>query len=365
MTKFIMKLCVSFMKLLALQGQQVNDILYKDPLNQLPGEKLNVGFTTRATLNRLLEAGDITPQEVQLFQQAALAFLVRAVEYIINKLPLKDAKFVDVQQRAECGVEDALYFVDMQGQLDEGNTDSFENLHEFVDTNDYDAISVIPHIKQHISSLMGFFKKYFPENSSQYDWVRDPFSAPAPTGFSSAEEDQFIDMTSDSTLRLSFTSQTLSAFWLSVERQYPLLGEKAISILLPFATSYLCEIGFSAVAALKTKYRSQLNIEQELREQDKVSEEFLEYQLMDIPMPQDPTTFNVEEFWGSMSSIKSKTLRGFSPWFDKTKTRNSLALDGTLSSIMTVKMAGLEPVFQMGATNPCAKGLKISHQQLQ
>lgn len=28
---------------------------------------------------------------------------------------------------------------------------------------------------------------------------------------------------------------------------------------------------------------------------------------------------------------------------NKTKTRNSLALDGTLSSIMTVKMAGLEP----------------------
>ena len=57
---------------------------------------------------------------MQLFQQAALAFLVRAVEYGINKLPLKEAllkhaKFVDVQQRAECGVEDALYFVDRQG----------------------------------------------------------------------------------------------------------------------------------------------------------------------------------------------------------------------------------------------------------
>ncbi|KAK5899234.1 hypothetical protein CesoFtcFv8_008733 [Champsocephalus esox] len=63
MTKFIKKLCARFMKPSALQGQQVHDILYKDPLNQLPGEKLNVGFTTRATLNRLLEAGDITPRE--------------------------------------------------------------------------------------------------------------------------------------------------------------------------------------------------------------------------------------------------------------------------------------------------------------
>lgn len=109
-------------------------------------------------------------------------------------------------------------------RLDEGSTDSFENLQEFIDASDYDAISVMPHIKQHISSLLEYFKKYFPENSSQYDWVRDPFNAPAPTSFSSAEEDQFIDMSSDFTLRLRFTSQTLSEFWLSVERPFFLRG---------------------------------------------------------------------------------------------------------------------------------------------
>ncbi|KAK1904474.1 Protein FAM200B, partial [Dissostichus eleginoides] len=155
MTKFIKKLC------------EVHEAVSTTGPTR---EKLNVGFTTRATLNRLLEAGDITPQEVQLFQQAALAFLVRAVEYGINKLPLKEAllrhtRFVDVQQRTECGVEDALYFIDRFQEL-------------------------------------------------------LPFHGP--------------------------------------------------------------------------------------EEQDKVCEEFLEYQLMDIPMPQDPTTFNVEEFWGSMSSIKCK-----------------------------------------------------------
>ena len=31
---------------------------------------------------------------------------------------------------------------------------------------------------------------------------------------------------------------------------------------------------------------------------------------------------------------------------NKTKTRNCLALDGTLSSIMTIKMANLEPCFR-------------------
>lgn len=169
---------------------------------------LNVGFTTRATLNRLLETGDITPQEVQLFQQVALAFLVRAVEYGINKLPLKEpllkhAKLVDVQQRTECGVEDALYFVHRQG------------FHIFQNFNILYTLTLIL-----IMATKQIFKQFF-------------------------------------------THGALFRF----------------QELLPFHGP---------------------------EEQDKVSEEFLEYQLMDIPMPQDPTTFNVEEFWGSMSSIKSK-----------------------------------------------------------
>ena len=32
-----------------------------------------------------------------------------------------------------------------------------------------------------------------------------------------------------------------------------------------FATSYMCEAGFSAVAVLKTKYRLKLDVEREMR----------------------------------------------------------------------------------------------------
>ncbi|XP_029958821.1 uncharacterized protein LOC115396888 isoform X4 [Salarias fasciatus] len=198
------------------------------------GEKLNVGFTTRATLDRLLEAGEVTPEKAQQFQQAALAFLVRAVEYAMDTLPLEDAllkhaRFLDVQLRAECGVEDALYFVDR-----------------------------------------------YPE-------------------------------------------------------------------LLPF---------------------------HDPKEQDQIRQEFMEYQLMDIAMPQDPTSFDVEEFWGKMSS-KKNTVTGLNQFerlskiatlvlvlphsdadaervlsmvgLNKTSQRNSLSLNGTLASIMTLNMAGLEP----------------------
>jgi hypothetical protein len=36
-------------------------------------------------------------------------------------------------------------------------------------------------------------------------------------------------------------------------------------IFIPFATTYLCEAGFSAVAVIKNKYRSKINVEQEMR----------------------------------------------------------------------------------------------------
>ena len=34
---------------------------------------------------------------------------------------------------------------------------------------------------------------------------------------------------------------------------------------MPFAASYLCEAGFSAVAVIKLKYRNKIDIEREMR----------------------------------------------------------------------------------------------------
>ncbi|CAL8389421.1 unnamed protein product [Boreogadus saida] len=43
---------------------------------------------------------------------------------------------------------------------------------------------------------------------------------------------------------------------------------------------------------------------------------------------------------------------------NKTKTRNSLALDGTLSSIMSIKMADLEPCFKWEPPSDVLKASK-------
>ncbi|CAL8234029.1 unnamed protein product [Boreogadus saida] len=58
-------------------------------------------------------------------------------------------------------------------------------------------------------------------------------------------------------------------------------------------------------------------------------------------------------------SINTDAERVFSVvGLNKTKTRNSLALDGTLSSTMTIKMADLEPCFKWEPPSDVLKASK-------
>jgi len=55
------------------------------------------------------------------------------------------------------------------------------------------------------------------------------------------ELEELAELPCDRTLKIQFREKSLSAFWLSVSTEYPLLSTKAVNILLPFATTYLCE----------------------------------------------------------------------------------------------------------------------------
>ena len=54
-------------------------------------------------------------------------------------------------------------------------------------------------------------------------------------------------------------------FWFSVESEFPQIPTKAMKVLIPFASTYLCECGFSALTLIKYKYRSRLQVEDDLR----------------------------------------------------------------------------------------------------
>lgn len=154
--------------------------------------------------------------------------------------------------------------------LKQENLTMFANLNDCIKTykaEEQHVKVVFVTIENHLAMLAKNFKKYFLADDkliSSYKWVRDPFQN-TPEGLSIEEEETFIDFTASGETKRQFSNKSLFEFWAGVDDEFSALKTRAFRILLPFSTSYLCETGFSAVASLKTKYRSQLNIERELR----------------------------------------------------------------------------------------------------
>ena len=101
----------------------------------------------------------------------------------------------------------------------------------------------------HLDALISHFEKYFSEDMEKHNWIRNPFvvNANASHGFTSLEAEQFIDLSSDLTLKSIYNLNLLISFRVKDRYELPLVGCKALRVLVPFATSYLYKAGFSAV----------------------------------------------------------------------------------------------------------------------
>ena len=124
-------------------------------------------------------------------------------------------------------------------------------------------------VHDHLSLLLKEFEHYFPTTKdprTAKEWIRDPFvNKPGESSMSVLEEDQLLEIENDGGLKSMFETTTLPVFWIKNKTEYPEITTKALKTLLPFPTSYLCEAGFSAMTATKTKLRSRLDIRNTLR----------------------------------------------------------------------------------------------------
>lgn len=69
----------------------------------------------------------------------------------------------------------------------------------------------------------------------------------------------------DKYISYGFTYINENEFWISLSNEYPDLCQEALKKLVPFATTYLCESGFSTLTTIKTKSRNKLDVEPTMR----------------------------------------------------------------------------------------------------
>ena len=74
-----------------------------------------------------------------------------------------------------------------------------------------------------------------------------------------------VDMRNNTGIKMEFSDDSLENFWASQLETYPVLAKKALTMLVPFATTYLCVTGFSCLVHIKTKSRNCLEPQHDMR----------------------------------------------------------------------------------------------------
>ena len=72
-------------------------------------------------------------------------------------------------------------------------------------------------------------------------------------------KDNFVEMRASKKIKMKFDSMHLATFWCAQLEMFSQLEKSALKILVPFATTYLCETGFSILVSIKTKPRNRLD----------------------------------------------------------------------------------------------------------
>ncbi|CAG5052364.1 unnamed protein product [Parnassius apollo] len=129
-----------------------------------------------------------------------------------------------------------------------------------------DVIDTKNQISNHLQHLTDEFKRYFPDscNNIMYRLATDPFHVDIDMLPDTLQE-QALEIKNDTAAQYDFEKMDKALFWIKYLQDYPSTAEQALKLFLPFSSTYLCEKAFSAVVAIKTKYRSKLDIASDLR----------------------------------------------------------------------------------------------------
>ena len=146
-------------------------------------------------------------------------------------------------------------------KVNQGNFAMFEKLSEF----EADSLSaqIKQEISEHLRSLEKEFQRYFPDLDEGFvTFPRNSFSLAMDIATVPEEvQEELLDLRNDSASREMFMEKWISQFWCSMQQSYPKLLTEALRVIVPFASTYICETGFSALVQNISKARNQPNVE--------------------------------------------------------------------------------------------------------
>ena len=128
-------------------------------------------------------------------------------------------------------------------------------------------ISMKKEFCSHLDTLQTSFQGYFNLDSLKSEaWIRNPFLIDL-NGINDEDfnKKELIDLRPSELLKIEFNAKTLEEFWCSQQQSYQSLAKQAIRSMIPFATMYLCEAGFSALVTMKTKHRNRMDVQHDIR----------------------------------------------------------------------------------------------------
>lgn len=156
-----------------------------------------------------------------------------------------------------------------QRRVQAGDVSMFTQLSEQLVNNKQDKITFENSVVQHLTAVIDSLQQYFPNMDSResYSWILRPFSTCVDIF---KDEDvsakvEFLGLRENNSLKVDFQNDKLSTFWRKAAAEYPIIADRALKMLIPFATTYRCETGFSTLVTLKTKARNRLNVEHDMR----------------------------------------------------------------------------------------------------
>ncbi|XP_067936961.1 protein FAM200C-like [Watersipora subatra] len=228
-------------------------------------------FNLRAEVNEFLKTHNkpkqLASMQVEGFHQC-LAYLVDifgSINEVNTKMQGRDRNVLNVTDGTNTFKDKLKLWVE---RLATGNVGvSFPVLHSLVDKKAPSA-SLLTDIKHHLNSLIAKFEKYFPKLDPRTEQLmsltRDPFRRNFHENPELLQE-EFLELTNNSALKDDFKELSIEHFWVQAQRLYPNISLAAFKMLIPFASTCLCESAFSAMLTIKSKSRNHLEVEADLR----------------------------------------------------------------------------------------------------